>query len=478
MSNLKVSYFREISERRIEELSYRGHNQMHFFPHRIYYVPKCAEDAFKLARRLCRERDPNKLWEVVLYATGPLIDEFPRELFFADDLIRCQQQFSRIVRIATASLVVDRKTLHITNYTSNLVQQVSRIRELKASIDSILTGWFNILLNGVMNFALENDIKKIYLPTLDLLVEHTGLLQGVQTEFFERVFDGLLNRCFQMMKEGKWWCIDVAKNRDGINILDKKQENMVEGKTICLCHDIERGLGHIDVDPNLTELANKSFLGNLDKMLMIEKEMNVKATYNLLASLFNEVREKIEKDGHCIAFHSYDHRIDEFSLCSKVFHKIGRLMFGRLKSKADFEHTGQLAKCRQIDHRVKGYRPPQSKLTPELSDRNLCFYNFQWLASWADSLRTTLPRMENRVVKIPILFDDYDMYKSKMKFEDWERKAIDMTKGNDFVAFCLHDCYGGYWLPHYQEFLEKIGGLGNFRTLDEVANKVTLGSCR
>ena len=41
------------------------------------------------------------------------------------------------------------------------------------------------------------------------------------------------------------------------------------GKTICLCHDIERGLGHVDVDPNYAEFANKTSLKNLEEMLII-----------------------------------------------------------------------------------------------------------------------------------------------------------------------------------------------------------------
>ena len=41
----------------------------------------------------------------------------------------------------------------------------------------------------------------------------------------------------------------------------------------------------------------------------------------------------------------------------------------------------QLPRCREVDYRIKGYRPPRSQITPELSDRNLLFHNFEWLAS-------------------------------------------------------------------------------------------------
>ena len=67
-------------------------------------------------------------------------------------------------------------------------------------------------------------------------------------------------------------------------------------------------------------------------ILHIEKAANVKTTYNVVGAFLNEVRESIEKDGHCIAFHSYNHRMsrqpvtnhmcDEAAICP-LFSKIG-----------------------------------------------------------------------------------------------------------------------------------------------------------
>ena len=136
-----------------------------------------------------------------------------------------------------------------------------------------------------------------------------------------------------------------------------------DGKIVCVCHDIERGFGHVETDPDLAALADKTGPNNLLKMLRIENELGVKATYNVVGCFMNEVRAIIEADGHCVAFHSYDHKIN----------------------------TDQLAYCREIDYRIKGYRATQSKITAELTDENLCFHNFEWLASSAYSLRIVLP---------------------------------------------------------------------------------------
>ena len=108
---MKLSYYREISEERVEEFFQRGYKKRYFFPNTIYYLPKCGPDAFKLSHRMCGEGDPHKHWEVVLYAISPVIDEFPEELFFDDDIIWHQQQFGNIGHVAFAYIVVNEGNL-------------------------------------------------------------------------------------------------------------------------------------------------------------------------------------------------------------------------------------------------------------------------------------------------------------------------------------------------------------------------------
>ena len=160
------------------------------------------------------------------------------------------------------------------------------------------------------------------------------------------------------------------------------------------------------------------------------------------------VREQIESEGHCLAFHSYNHQ--------------------------NFEREEQLARCRSLDYRLKGYRPPQSKITGELSNENLCLHNFEWLASSVYSLGISTPQMHNRLVKIPIVFDDYDLYRKTLSWETWEERALETIAHHDFIAFSLHDCYAQFWLPHYDRFLEKVCSLGKLRTMNEVMNGVLL----
>ena len=442
------SYFREVSEERRGEFVGHGFNRKRpFFPHRIYYLPKAGPEALKLANYMCGAYDPNRLWEVLLFATHPQIDEFPEELFFDDELIWHQQQFGKKGHVAFAYLLVSKNKLYGLNYISDLVQRQSKRRRYKNRFNKF-RAWYHLLLNSILSFAVENNIDKVFSPSSGLVMKYTNPEVSVQKRLFERVYDGSVCKRFQATNQGEWWVIDVSKNRNKIVMPKEGHEIVRNEKTICLCHDIERGLGHRDIDQKFSEALNMMSPDFLEEMLRIEREMKVRATYNVVGCFLNEVRERIEADGHCVAFHSYDHDMSR----------------------------NQLKKCRKIGFRIRGYRPPRSKITSELNDKNLCYYNFDWIASSGSSLKTSMPIMKNRIVKIPILFDDFEMHEGKIEYGEWEHNAIEKIRQNDFVAFCLHDCYANHWLAHYKEFLKKIIGMGRFKTMDEVANDMILGS--
>src|SRR5205823_1361634 len=238
--------------------------------------------------------------------------------------------------------------------------------------------------------------------------------------------------------------IDVTDIADRLLVAEEYTEPIPEEKTICLCHDIERGLGHVGLDPDFVRLADRTSPASLEGMLAAERAASVRATYNVVGVLLNEVRARIEADRHCIAFHSYDHRIDD----------------------AGEGRPSQLQRCRSVDYRIKGYRAPRSRITAELTDANLCMHNFEWLASSAKSLGILQPEMQNRLVRVPILFDDFPLFQRRMSYAEWEQTALERIENNHFVAFGLHDCYAPHWLPHYPDFLRRRRGLGALRTIN------------
>jgi hypothetical protein len=128
-----------------------------------------------------------------------------------------------------------------------------------------------------------------------------------------------------------------------------------------------------------------------------------------------------------------------------------------------------------VDRRVRGFRPPQSRITAEWNDFNLVYRNFEWCGTSSRKLGD-MPLMQNHLAKIPIRLDDFPLYKSGMPYGEWERRVIAEIQKSDFVAFGLHDCYADLWLPHYQTFLEKLSRWGELKTLDAVADETIFAS--
>jgi len=448
MNPKKISRFREIGPERADEFVARGYKRKHFFPYHCYYLPKCGPDGFKLAQRMCGPCRLEQVWEVVVYAHPAWLAGFPADLFFDDDLLWHQQQLGRAGLIATANLVLKETSLYSMVHQSDLVQRTARRQEYRTRIQKVFKGWNYMLLNSILHFALARDVQMVYTPTADFALRHTDPARTVGRALFERVYDYQVHQLFRARQVGEWWALDVQENRDRVVVPETREETLSSEKTICLCHDVERGFGHRETDAPFATFADETSARSLDAMLRIEEALGVKATYNVLGLLLSEVRAKLDNRGHCIAFHSYDHQ--------------------------DLDRSPQLPRCRQVDYRIKGYRPPQSKITAELSDENLCFHNFEWLANSAYAMQINSPEFSNRLVRIPIAFDEFELYRSKMAYEEWEEKALETIKHDDFVAFSLHDCYAPLWLPHYARFLEEIRTLGRLKTLNEVLSEVIL----
>jgi hypothetical protein len=216
------------------------------------------------------------------------------------------------------------------------------------------------------------------------------------------------------------------------------------GRLIAVCHDIEGGWGHRVEDAVFARRADRLGSRHLEAMLAVEAAAGVHATYHVVARLLPRVRDAIAQGGHCLGLHSYDHRLDR----------------------------PQVARCRRAAPGITGYRPPQSRLTPELLDGTLVAHGFEWLASAASSLGTARPVFEDGLVRIPIHFDDYALYARGLAYAAWEDGALARIEGQPFTCFSLHDCYAQFWLPHYRVFLARIRGLGQLTTLGELAEDV------
>ncbi|MEA2375181.1 MAG: hypothetical protein QOD53_1644 [Thermoleophilaceae bacterium] len=460
--------FREITSDRAEEFAARGHRRRHFFPHRLLYLPKCGPDAFLLADAMLGVRDPARHRELVLYADRSLAHEFPRELFFDDDVVWHRQQFGRPGQIATANVVLGRRTIHTTVHISDLVQRIGRRREHKTRMESLFGGWAQMLLNGVLAFGLENGVRTVMTPTAELAMANTDPARTVGPELYERVYDRAVQGLFPDARRAHgWWRIRVRPDR--VVVPQRGSEPLPEGPVVCVGHDIERGLGHVATHPEFAAGANRSGPESLERMLAVEAEAGCRATYSVVGMLLDEVRGPIEAGGHALAFHSYDHSPEQRSPVP------GGLRRRVLRTRAPGpREVPELYECRAVDYRLKGYRPPRSRIGPGLADANLLFHNFEWLASAPHTLGTRVPAMTNGIVKLPVAIDDFELWRGRVSYARWEDMVVAAVEGSGFGAVCLHDCYGPHWLPHYPRLLERLAGVGRLSTMDEVAAGVTL----
>ena len=444
--------YRQIAHEQLAAFLARGVKPSLFFPHRIVFLPKCGPDGYKLAKKMCGVTDPDASWEIILYADSPHVDEFPDDIFFDDDLVWHQQQYGMRGQIATANVALRGDRLYAMVRLSDLVQRIGRRPEFRTRVEYRFHGWPHMLLNAVLAFAVERNVKEVYTATAEFALRHTDPARTPGRALFDRVYDWSVADMVSATRAGDWWVIDVEQNRDRIVMPVVGEVRGTREPVIAICHDIERGLGHVESDPSFAVAASQNAAANLDAMLSVEREADVRATYNVVGSILGDERQQIEAGGHAVAFHSYDHKSGE----------------------------PQLGRCRDVDYRIKGYRLPQSAPTPDASDENLLFHNFEWLASSRFSFGFRAPRLERRLVKIPIAFDDYPLYTGAMAYDEWERHAFDeIRKAIDregFVAFGMHDCYAPLWLNQYAGFLERVQTLGTLRTLNEVAADVTLRS--
>jgi hypothetical protein len=442
--DVPASTFREIARGREGEFLTRGYRARHVFAHRLYQLPKCGPDGYKLALDACGQRDLSAHWQVLLYADPALAGEFPREVFADDDVNWHRQQLGRTGQVASATVLLDGEVARSLVHQSDLVQRIGRIPRHRSRIENRFRGWPQMLLNGLLAFASERGVRRLHTPTADLAMRHTDPVRDVQRDLFQRVYDRPVER-FAPERRDDWWVIDLERNAGGMVRPEPGREELPARRTVCVCHDIERGHGHLDVDREFARRADAAAPGHLDAMLAVEAAAGVPATYQVLGVIMPEVMVELRAAGHSVAFHSYDH-----------------------------SSPGQLDECRSVDYRIKGYRPPRSRLSADLADERLAFHNFEWLASSAASLGIDDPALPNRVAKLPVSVDDFALHTGERSYPEWESEVLRTVADRPFTSIGLHDCYAHHWLAHYPAFLDKLTALAQPRTFDDVAAEVFL----
>lgn len=376
--------------------------------------------------------------------------DLPNELFWHPEINWHHQQLGVKGLIAAAGLWIRNSEATITTVQSDVCQQLYRHVDLKRAhktqVETHFKHWYAVLFNAVLDFCSLRGLSVLYSPTGHQIVGNTR--KKVVPDLFLRIYDYPPSRyvCRRTSYyNSECWEIPVEVNAPRVARLREARTIPKRGashrRKICIFHDVEE-----DVD---TTISAAECSDNLNRMLQIEKEFGLDATYDVLGSLLARKKKTIQASNprHSIAFHSFNHRLEDLK---------------------------QLDQCRNVDLRVRGYRPPRSRITAELTDYNLTFSNFEWFASSAYSFGFDRCKLENGLVKIPIDLDDHPLFTGQVGYEYWERNLLKHAREKQFLAFGLHDCYAGLWLTRYPQLLHKLAEIGDFVSADELSDGIFL----
>jgi glycosyltransferase involved in cell wall biosynthesis len=421
------------------------------FGHVAIALPKAYPDSQLLLEKRGMPRHvvaAGRFAQINLYTTDSY--GLPDELFWHPEINWHHQQLRLKGLIAAAGVWLRENTATITTLQSDLCQQLyrhSRLRNTcKTQVETHFKYWYAILFNAVLDYCAVTGLSVLYSPTGEQIIGNT--IKDITPDLFLRIYNYPEKhyQCHRMKRgDAEYWEIPVDANLSRLVRLRPSGPTARTGSTsrpqICIFHDIEE-----NVD---TDISAAACVDNLGQMLAIEKDFGVEATYDVLGTLLERKRSEIwaSNPRHSIAFHSFNHRI---------------------------ENLTQLQRCREVDLRVRGYRPPRSKITAELKDYNLTFLNFEWLASSAFSLGFDSCKLENGLVKIPIDRDDYPLFTGAVGYEQWERNLLERASEKQFFAFGLHDCYAELWLAMYPQLLQKLREIGDFVSADAVCDRIFL----
>lgn len=424
-----------------------GFRAREFFAHEIVWFAKPYPDTMlKLdARGVPRARvEAGRCLQVNVYSSQ--LDGLPDELFTDRAVNWHGQHFGKRGLIAAAGLFVEHGSAFVTLLQSDLCQQIFRSPHLRRAASARLNNrfryWYLVLFNAILDLARDLGLDAVYSPTAAHILATTA--KPVSPELFVQIYDSVAHR-YQCRKQtvgrAEYWVVPLMLNDERIAPLSEATEAGLTRrprKVICVTHDVEE-----DVD---TTVGKPECREALARMLAIERAHGVRTTYCILGTLLGEKAPVIAAhDDHAVAFHSFDHRVEDLS---------------------------QLERVRRVDLQVKGYRPPQSVITAEVTDYALAYWNFEWLLSSARSLGSSEPHLEKGIVKIPVHLDDYPLHTGALTPAEWMRRLNALIAAHDFVAVGLHDCYARHWLDGYGQLLAQLERSGELWTCDQVAHRV------
>lgn len=434
-----MRYWSVTAEREPEFLG-KGFKGRHVFPHTLHYLPKAGPGAMRFSGPMCGITDPAAQWEILLHAASPRLREIPRDLFFDDDVVWHKRQYGMDGHVAFAFVAAHGDRMFGLNYVSDVVQRISRRRELKTRIETVLRGWTHMLLNGLLNFAVEMGIRTFFSPTAGLVMENS---RPAQPELFERIYDRTLNALFEVRRRGRWWVVDVEANRHRLVRPEPRLAPVRPTATLCLVHEV----GAPDAGGRPVGPGPSAAIRRVEEATRVVKELGCPVTFMAPRTVFEEVRGRVAGEKHALGFAS-DHPL--------ISRELGPELVG----------------CRGLDQRTKGYRLAGARPAEPGEALELCYHKFDWLLVAGGQARGATVGLERGVVNIPIALDDHALDEPECDRWASELEAILSTKRPAVVSL------GASWwqlgLDRRRRLLERVTRSADLKTCDQLTEAFIL----
>jgi hypothetical protein len=434
-----MRYWSVTSAREPEFLS-KGFKRRHVFSHTLHYLPKAGPGALRFSGPMCGITNPTAQWEILLHATSPRLDEVPRELFFDDDIVWHKRQYGMDGHVAFGFVAVDADRMFGLNYVSDVVQRISRRRELKTRIETVLRGWTYMLLNGLLNFAVEMRIRTFFSPTAELIMQNS---RPAQPELFERIYDHTPGALFEVRRRGPWWVVDVEANRHRLVRPEPRTAPTRPEATLCLVHDLSaRDVG---ARPAVTRPSQAIRL--VEDTTRVVKGLGCPVTFIVPRALFDEVRGRVAGEEHALGFAS-DHA----------------LVSGELGP--------ELVRCRGVDQRTKGYRLADARPAELQEALELCYHKFDWLLVAGSRANRATLGLERGVVNIPISLDDHAL--AEPGCDTWASQLEAIVNTEPPAVVSLGTNWSRLDLDGRRRLLERVARPADLKTCDQLTEAFIL----
>jgi peptidoglycan-N-acetylglucosamine deacetylase len=214
---------------------------------------------------------------------------------------------------------------------------------------------------------------------------------------------------------------------------------------LTIFHDYER------------QYHKKSVIGysdkGVEKILDIEKKYNIKATYNIVGKLINDVPiiiSRILSDGHEIASHSNKH-----SIMTKL---------SKREINFDIEQTKSIFQSQGI--KLNGFRSPQSRWSFKQMSI-LLSHGFKWSAEndYAKFPYIIAKNKDSHLVRMPIAMDDWGYESSNQSpsimLQNINRCVDKISKEKCYGAIGFHPWVQGKADERLSVFEELIANLSH-----------------